>query len=92
MKPQTMMFLVTVQDARTPRDSGREAALLEHFLAPAAAQIGLEAASAPVGEVPAKGSHSPAAPMPIPTSGNPLEMQGTGGSGREPSWSSWRHR
>lgn len=58
MKPQTMVFSVTVQDAWTPGDSGQEAALLEPFPAPAAVQIGLEAASVPVGEVPAKGSHS----------------------------------
>lgn len=41
---------------------------------PVAVQIGLEAASAPIGKVPAKGSRSTAAPralMPIPTGGNP---------------------
>lgn len=73
-KPQTMVFSVTIQDAWTPGDSGQEAALLEPFLAPAAAQIGLEAASAPVGKVPAKGNRStaaPRAPMPIPACGNP---------------------
>lgn len=66
-----------LQDAWTPGDPGQAAALLEPFPAPAAAQIGLEAASVPVGEVPARGSRSTAtlrAPTPIPTSGNPPEM------------------
>lgn len=85
MKPQTAVFSVTALDAWTTRDSsGQGAALLEPSQAPAAVQIGLEAASAPVGEVPAKGCCSTAAPMPIPTGGNPSEMQGMGGSRRDP--------
>ena len=72
---------MTIPDAWTAGDSGHEAALLEPFPAPAAVQIGLEAASVPVGEVPAKGSRStaaPRAPIPIPAGGNPPETQGTG--------------
>lgn len=80
MKPQTAVFLGAIQDAWSPGDSGQEAAPLEPFPAPAAAQIALEALSAPVGEVLAKGSGGTAAcraPMPIPTGGNPPETQGT---------------
>ena len=67
-----MVFSATVQDAWPPGDSDPEAALLEPCPAPAAARIGLQAASQ---------RRAWRASMPIPTGGNPPGTRGTGAAG-----------